>query len=75
MGMQTVTKKADLFQVLCRRWLTPLEAAHHCGILSLSQRVSEWRAQGHCIVDRWVKTASGSRVKAYRVTKPTKWTA
>ena len=69
------TKKAHLFRTLCRRWLTPLEAAAECGILSLAQRVSEWRAAGHCIVDKWVKTASGSRVKAYRVSKPTKWTA
>ena len=74
-NVNNATKKADLFRTLCRRWLTPLEAVEHCGIFSLSQRVSEWRAEGHCIVDRWVKTPGGSRVKSYRVTKPTNWTA
>lgn len=73
--MTDATKKAHLFRTLRTRWLTPLEAVAVCGIFSLSQRVSEWRAQGHCIVDRWVKLPSGSRVKSYRLTKPTTWTA
>lgn len=73
--MTDASKKAHLFRTLCRRWLTPLEAVSVCGIFSLSQRVSEWRAAGHCIVDRWVKTDGGSRVKSYRVVRPTNWTA
>lgn len=73
--MTTATKKAHLFRTLCRRWLSPLEAVEACGILSLAQRVSEWRAEGHTIDDRWVTTGGGSRVKAYRVIKPTNWTA
>ena len=56
-----------LIHVLMRRWLTPLEAAHQCGLLSLSQRVSELRAAGVIVADRWVVTSSGSRVKAYKI--------
>jgi hypothetical protein len=77
----TTTKKATLFRTLCRRWLTPLEAVSLCGIYSLSQRCGEWRrdpvmyANGVTVLDKWVKLPSGSRVKAFRIVKPTKWTA
>lgn len=70
-----MTKSARLFKALSRRYLTPLEAAHQCGILSLSQRVSEWRAAGHQIADKWVTTPGGSRVKAYKIIRATRWTA
>ena len=33
-----MTKKADLFRTLTKRWLTPLDAVSACGIFSLSQR-------------------------------------
>jgi len=72
---QVNSKTRSLFTALCRKWLTPLEAAAECGILSLSQRCGEFRRAGHCVVDKWVKLPSGSRVKAYRITRPTKWTA
>lgn len=70
-----MTKKADLFRTLTRRWLTPLEAVSVCGIFSLSQRCGEFRRAGHAVIDKWVVLPSGSRVKAYRVVRPTKWTA
>lgn len=73
--MNQATKKARLFRTLCRRWLTPLEAVAECGIFSLSQRCGEFRRDGITVIDKWVDLPSGSRVKAYRIVKPTSWTA
>jgi|DEB19_MinimDraft_2_1074335.scaffolds.fasta_scaffold29758_2 hypothetical protein len=76
-----MTKKADLFRTLTKRWLTPLDAVSACGIFSLSQRCGEWRrdpvlqAAGVIVLDKWVALPSGSRVKAYRIVRPTSWTA
>jgi hypothetical protein len=76
MELSTVndTKKARLFQMLGRRWMTHIDALDLCGIATISQRVSEWRAAGHTITDKWVQS-SGARFKAYRLVKPTSWTA
>lgn len=73
--MTTATKTADLYRTLCKRWLTPLEAVEACGIFSLSQRCGEFRRQGHTVIDEWVTLPSGSRVKKYRIVRPTTWTA
>ncbi len=69
------TKKDRLLNALKRRWLTPLEAVGECGLFSLSQRCGELKREGHCVIDKWVKLPSGSKVKAYRVVTPSKWTA
>lgn len=77
MGMHPVnqaTKKARLFKLLGQRWMTHIDALDLCGIATISQRVSEWRADGHTIIDKWVQS-SGARFKSYRLVKPTKWTA
>jgi hypothetical protein len=68
------TKKAALFAMLGKRWMTHIDALSLCGIATISQRVSEWRAAGHTIVDKWVQS-NGARFKSYRLVKPTKWTA
>ena len=65
----TNTKTAALLAELGRRWLTPLEAAHSVGILSLAQRISNWRAKGYEFCQRTVVMPSGPRVAAYRLTK------
>lgn len=70
-----MTKKAKLLKTLERKWLTPLDAAMECGVFALSQRCGEFRRAGIPVVDKWVNTLGGSRVKAYRIVKPTKWTA
>jgi hypothetical protein len=62
-------KKDALMKVLRREWLTPLEAVERVGILSLSQRCGEFRRAGINVLDKWVTTASGSRVKAYRIAR------
>ena len=71
-GCMNETKKARLLNLLKTQWTTPLEALEACGILSLAQRVSEWRAAGIVILDKWVETGTGARVKAYRVVKGAK---
>ena len=72
--MTTATKKAHLFALLGKRWMTHIDALDLCGIATISQRVSEWRAQGYTIIDKWVESP-GARFKAYRRVTPTKWTA
>jgi hypothetical protein len=59
------TKKAKLFAMLGTRWMTHIDALQLCGIATISQRVSEWRAAGHTIVDRWMES-DGARFKSYR---------
>lgn len=63
------TKKDNLFSLLRRQYVTPIDALNKCGIFSLAQRVSEWRRDGHLIGDKWIVTPSGARVKAYRLLK------
>jgi hypothetical protein len=56
-----------LMKLLKRKWVTPLVALNEAQCLSLAQRVSQWRAEGMQIVDKWVDLDSGKRVKAYRL--------
>ena len=69
-----MSMKRDLLSLLARKWVTPLVALHECGCLSLAQRVSEWRASGLDIADKW-EAANGKRFKAYKLIRPTKWSA
>ena len=61
--------KRDLLALLSRKWVSPLEALRECGCLSLAQRVSEWKRDGVSIIDKWIDTPSGKRVKAYRIVR------
>lgn len=70
-----MTMKRDLLALLSRKWVSPLVALNECGCLSLAQRVSEWKRDGVSISDKWVESPSGKRFKAYRIVKPTSWTA
>lgn len=65
--MKTPTMEAKLLKLLKRKYVTPLDALEAVGCLSLAQRVSEWRASGVKVADKWVDLAGGKRVKAYRV--------
>ena len=67
--MNANTKKARLLALLKKQYVTPIDALDRCGIFSLAQRVSEWRAAGCVIGDKWVVTQSGARLKAYRLLK------
>lgn len=61
--------KRDLLALLARKWVSPLEALRDCGCFSLAQRVSEWRRDGVTIIDKWIETPAGKRVKAYRIVR------
>lgn len=63
---QEITKEERALKLVKRQWTTPMDALQKCGLFTLSQRVSEWRAAGISIRDKWVDLPSGARVKAYR---------
>jgi hypothetical protein len=62
-------------QLLTKGWLTALESAQQGGCLSLSQRVGELRRGGAVVIDKWIETPAGARIKSYRLILPTRWTA
>lgn len=66
--MTTTTKKSQLLRLLGKQWVTPLVALREVGIMSLSQRVSGWRAEGYVFAQKTVE-CNGSRVAAYRLVK------
>ena len=61
------TMKSNLLRLLKRRWITPLDALRLANCLSLSQRCGSFRRDGLNVIDRWVVTDSGKRIKAYRL--------
>lgn len=65
------TKKAALLALLRRQYVTPLIALRECGILSLAQRISNWRSDGYEFAQRVVE-CDGSRVASYKLTKTPK---
>ena len=69
MTTPTKTKQDRLLTLLKREWVGPLDALERCGILSLAQRVSNWRRDGIVINDRWQTSPSGSRYKQYKVAR------
>ena len=70
-----IKRKDVTLKLLRKGWTTALQSALAGGVLSLSQRAGQWERQGMHIAKRWHVTDSGARVMAYRVIKPTKWTA
>ncbi len=62
-----MTMKAELLSLLKRRWVTPLDALREVGCLSLSQRCGDLRRSGVMVLDKWVETPTGKKVKSYRV--------
>lgn len=60
------TMESRLFRLLARKWTSPLDALKEVGCLSLAQRVSQWRAAGIRIQDKWVQNGS-KRFKSYRL--------
>jgi len=56
-----------LVAAMRRGWVTPREAFHICGTLRFSGRVLEIKRAGHRLVERWVETQKGERVKAFKI--------
>ena len=52
--------------------LTTAQARARFGIQNVSARIDELRQEGHVIYTNTVARADGSKVKAYRIGKPTK---
>lgn len=52
--------------------LTTAQARARFGIQNVSARIDELRQEGHCIYTNTVKRSDGTKVKAYRIGKPTK---
>jgi len=52
--------------------LTTAQARARFGIQNVSARIDELRQEGHCIYTNTVKRSDGTKVKAYRMGKPTK---
>jgi hypothetical protein len=52
--------------------LTTAQARARFGIQNVSARVDELRQEGHVIYTNTVSRGDGSKVKAYRIGKPTK---
>ena len=52
--------------------LTTAQARARFGITNVSARIDELRQEGHCIYTNTVSRGDGSKVKAYRMGKPTK---
>ena len=52
--------------------LTTSQARARFGIQNVSARIDELRQEGHCIYTNTVKRGDGTKVKAYRMGKPTK---
>jgi hypothetical protein len=63
------THKEVTLSLLRRGWTTALECAQAGGCLSLSQRVGEFRRAGVSVIDKWITTPSGARIKAYRIAR------
>lgn len=62
---QTMTE--TLAKLMRKRYVTPIDALEHANCLSLSQRCGEMRRAGMNVIDKWVETPTGKRIKAYRI--------
>jgi len=58
-----LNQRQSLLKALRKQWMTGLDALHQCGSMKLATRVSEFRRDGHIIIDRWVEQ-DGKRFKA-----------
>ena len=62
-----MTMKTQLLALLKRQWVTPISALEKANCFSLSQRCGELRRSGVKVLDKWVTTGTGKKIKAYRV--------
>jgi len=62
------TKLTKLIALMRKRWVSPIDALNHCGLMSLSQRCGELRRDGVNVVSKWVNH-NGGRHKAYRIVR------
>lgn len=61
------TMESRLLALLKTRFVTPLDALHEVGCLSLSQRAGQFARQGHNVIKQRVSLPNGKSVMSYRV--------
>jgi hypothetical protein len=57
-----------LIPVLKRRYITIMDAINIAGATAFHRRLTDIRKMGYITKDKWIKTDSGARVKAYKIT-------
>lgn len=64
-----MTTQCDVLLAALQRGerLTVAVALSQYGVYALSQRMGDLRKLGWHVLDRWVETSSGARVKEYRL--------
>ena len=74
--MKKVSAKQRILNYLSKsegyNTLSVAQARARFGIQNVSARIEELRQEGHCIYTNTVKRGDGTKVKAYRIGKPTK---
>jgi ribosomal protein L20 len=68
-AMTKHTQRQKLLQEMKRGWVTSLDAALKYGCLYFMTRVSEFKRQGLRLDEKVMTTASGTRIKAYRLSR------
>ncbi len=63
-----MNQRESIVKRLRRGWCTGLQALYDCGTMKLATRVSELRASGHTVKDKWIEQG-GKKFKAYRIIK------
>lgn len=62
------------YALLRKQWVTPLDSWQKIGLYALSQRVGDIARdpalmRGYSLLKRWHETATGARVRAYRIVR------
>lgn len=63
---KAMTQQEKIIKRLKRGWTSPLDALRDCGSMKLASRVSELRAAGIVVLDKW---AADRAFKLYRLGK------
>lgn len=63
-----MNQRQSIVNRLKRGWCTGLQALYQCGTMKLATRVSELKASGYIVKDKWIEQG-GKRFKAYRIVK------
>lgn len=61
------TQRQAIINLLKKRWATGLDALMAVGTMKLATRVGEIKKDGLKVIDKWVVTETGKRVKSYRI--------
>ena len=68
--MADISIQDQVAELLRKGWVSPIQALHQAGCLSLSQRCGELANEGHKVEKNWLDLPNGKRVRIYRITEP-----